>query len=124
MWIPLSRSKSTQVSPLVAVREIGSRGACRRARNARHNLVFGWVHGNPDHEAAIRFSGKAPKWQVHSGLGIEAMAVFGSPPPRTMINGQLREAMDAETVNYTPGMRVMPFRPPLSEAGRQQEPLR
>jgi hypothetical protein len=41
---------------------------------------------DPDHEAAIRFSGEAPRWRAHSGLGFEAMAVFESPPPRIMIS--------------------------------------
>src|SRR6476620_6753664 len=41
---------------------------------------------DPDHEAAIRFSGEAPRWRAHSGLGFEAMTVFGSPPPRIMIS--------------------------------------
>src|SRR6516164_2975102 len=41
---------------------------------------------DPDHEAAIRFSFEAPRWRAHSALGFEAMAVFGSPPPRIMIS--------------------------------------
>ena len=41
---------------------------------------------DPDHEAAIRFSGEAPRWRAHSGLGFEAMTVFGSPPSRIMIS--------------------------------------
>ena len=41
---------------------------------------------DPDHEAAIRFSGEAPRWRAHSALGFEAMTVFGSPPPRIMIS--------------------------------------
>src|SRR5262252_2300073 len=41
---------------------------------------------DPDHEAAIRFSGEAPRWRAHSGLGFEAMAVFGPPPHRIMIS--------------------------------------
>ena len=41
---------------------------------------------DPDHEAAIRFSGEAPRRRAHSGLGFEAMAVFESPPPRIMIS--------------------------------------
>jgi hypothetical protein len=41
---------------------------------------------DPDHEAAIRFSGEAPRWRAHSALGFEAMAVFGSPPPRIIIS--------------------------------------
>ena len=54
--------------------------------NSRRDLVFGWARRDPDHEAAIRFSGEAPRWRAHSGLGFEAMAVFGSPPPRIMIS--------------------------------------
>src|ERR1700692_3670280 len=47
---------------------------------------------DPDHEAAIRFSGEAPRWRAHSRLGFEAMTVFGSPPPRIMIGGLCGDA--------------------------------
>jgi hypothetical protein len=50
-----------------------------------------------DHEAIIRFSGEAPRRRAHSRLGVKAMAVFGSPPPRTKIGGQSQCATDAET---------------------------
>jgi hypothetical protein len=38
-----------------------------------------------DHEAVIRFAGKAPRRRVHSPSGIAAIAVFGLPPPRIVI---------------------------------------
>lgn len=42
---------------------------------------------DPDHEASIRFGGKAPRRRAHSPEGIEARFLFGSPPPR-IIDGQ------------------------------------
>jgi len=42
---------------------------------------------DPDHEASIRFGGKAPRQRAHSPEGIEARFLFGSPPPR-IIDGQ------------------------------------
>jgi len=39
----------------------------------------------PDHEAIIRFSGKAPGRRAHSSDGIKAMAHLVSPPPRIVI---------------------------------------
>jgi hypothetical protein len=45
---------------------------------------------DPDHEATIRFSGEAPRRRAHSRYGFNAMAVFGSPPPRIMISGPQR----------------------------------
>ncbi len=44
----------------------------------------------PDHEAAIRFSGKAPGQRAHSSDGIKAMAHLVSPPPRIVINSLSR----------------------------------
>ncbi len=44
----------------------------------------------PDHEAAIRFSGKAPGQRAHSSDGIKAMAHLVSPPPRIVINSRPR----------------------------------
>jgi hypothetical protein len=41
---------------------------------------------DPDHEAAIRFGGEAPKRRAHSPDGIEARFLFGSPPPRIVID--------------------------------------
>ena len=38
-----------------------------------------------DHEAIIRFCGKAPRRRVHSPSGIAAIAEFGLPPPRIVI---------------------------------------
>ena len=65
---------------------VDPRGAHAWARCSRRNLVFGWVMQDPDHEATIRFCGEAPRRRAHSGLGFEAMTVFGSPPPRIMIS--------------------------------------
>ena len=42
----------------------------------------------PDHEATIRFSGKAPGQRAHSSDGIKAMAHLVSPPPRIVINSR------------------------------------
>ena len=33
---------------------------------SRCTLVFGWPHAGPDHEAIIRFGGKAPRRRAHS----------------------------------------------------------
>jgi hypothetical protein len=46
---------------------------------------------DPDHEAVIRFDGEAPRRRAHSADGIEAMELFGSPPPRLVIDGQSRK---------------------------------
>src|SRR4051794_13709687 len=40
------------------------------AQISRRNLVFGWVHLDPDHEACIRFKGEAPGRRAHSADGI------------------------------------------------------
>ena len=40
---------------------------------------------DPDHEAVIRFCGKAPRRRVHSPSGVAAIAVIGLPPPRIVI---------------------------------------
>jgi hypothetical protein len=37
------------------------RGACHRALSMRRNLAFGRPGEDPDHKAAIRFGGKAPR---------------------------------------------------------------
>jgi hypothetical protein len=42
------------------------RGARHSARRSRRNLVFGGPTREPDHEAVIRFGGKAPRWRAHS----------------------------------------------------------
>jgi len=44
----------------------------------------------PDHEAAMRFGGKAPGRRAHSSGGIEAMVHVVSPPPRIVIGGLSR----------------------------------
>ena len=49
---------------------------------ARTKLVFGWIHWDPDHEAVVRFCGRAPRRRVHSPSGIAAITGFGLPPPR------------------------------------------
>ena len=50
---------------------------------SRYDLVFGLgPRGDPDHEAVIRFSGKAPRRRTHSHHGIEALQLRGSSPPR------------------------------------------
>jgi hypothetical protein len=46
---------------------------------------------DPDHEAAIRFDGEAPRRRAHSPDGIEARFLFGSPPPRIIIDGLSRK---------------------------------
>lgn len=46
----------------------------------------------PDHEAIIRFGGKAPGQRAHSSDGIKAMAHLVSPPPRIVIGGLSQSA--------------------------------
>jgi hypothetical protein len=57
---------------------------------------------DPDHEAAIRFSGEAPRWLAHSGLGFEAMTVFGSPPPRITIGDLCANARRMPKLGISP----------------------
>jgi hypothetical protein len=57
-----------------------------RTTSARAELVFGWTHLDPDHEAVIRFCGRAPRRRVHSFRGIAARAGFGLPPPRIVVD--------------------------------------
>jgi hypothetical protein len=42
---------------------------------------------DPDHEAAIRFDGEAPRRRAHSNDGSTTMFRLGSPPPRIVISG-------------------------------------
>ncbi len=65
------------------IRNLNTRRAYARA-TAR---FFAW---GPDHEATIRFSGKAPRQRAHSSDGIKAMAHLVSPPPRIVINSLSR----------------------------------
>lgn len=46
---------------------------------------------DPDHEAVIRFDGEAPRQRAHSADGIEAMELFGPPPPRVVIGSLSRK---------------------------------
>ena len=50
---------------------------------------------DPDHEAVIRFCGKAPRRRVHSLSGIAAIAVFGLPPPRIVVGRPVARAAPA-----------------------------
>ena len=61
---------------------------------------------DPDHEAVIRFDGEAPRRRAHSADGIEAMELFGSPPPRLVIDGQSRKC------DWAPKLCVCAPRPP------------
>ena len=45
---------------------------------------------DPDHEAAIRFGGKAPRRRAHSNDGSTTMFRLGSPPPRIVIGRPAR----------------------------------
>jgi len=46
---------------------------------------------NPDHEAAIRFKGEAPRRRAHSSCGIETMVFLVSPSPRIVISDLSRK---------------------------------
>ena len=76
------------------------RGA--RPLGAKHRAATLYSVGSvldPDHEAVIRFDGEAPRRRAHSADGIEAMELFGSPPPRLVIDGQSRKsAMGAKAM--------------------------
>ena len=37
---------------------------------------------DPDHEAAMRFGGEAPRRRAHSVHGMQAKVLIGSPPPQ------------------------------------------
>ena len=56
----------------------------------RRNLVFGGPASGPDHEAIIRFGGKAPGRRAHSSNGVATMDYLVSPPPRIVIGGLSR----------------------------------
>ena len=77
-------------------------GADRRRENdrgepasgARHRAATLYPVGpawDPDHEAAMRFGGEAPGRRAHSHLGMEAMQLRGSPPPRTVVGALPQE---------------------------------
>ena len=69
---------------------------------------------DPDHEAVIRFDGVAPRRRAHSADGIEAMELFGSPPPRLVIDGQsrkrelLRQSYVFAFLDYQTALRLPP----------------
>src|SRR5436309_9770212 len=63
---------------------------------------------DPDHEAVIPFDGEAPRRRAHSADGIEAMELFGSPPPRLVIDGQSRKR------DWAPKLCVCVARPPTA----------
>ena len=67
------------------------------AREARAATLYsvGPVEG-PDHEATIRFGGKAPGRRAHSSDGIRAMGGIVSPPPR-IVPGGLSQSRDELT---------------------------
>jgi len=70
---------------------------------------------DPDHEAVIRFDGEAPRRRAHSADGIEAMELFGSPPPRLVIDGQSRKC------DWAPKLCVCAPRPPNPRSGRRPQ---
>src|SRR3954462_13703264 len=73
-----SRGRTTEGSPPGA-RDIAPRPCIRLDRL------------DPDHEAAMRFGGEAPGRRAHSHLGMQAMQILGSPPPRTVVNALPQE---------------------------------
>lgn len=78
------------------------RGEPAVGRVSRRNLVFGWSvwTRTMKHHSLQR---RAPRRRAHSGYGFEAMAVFGSPPPRIMIGGLCANA------RRTPKLSVIPL---------------
>ena len=85
------------------------RGA--RPLGAKHRAATLYSVGSvldPDHEAVIRFDGEAPRRRAHSADGIEAMELFGSPPPRLVIDGQSRKR------DWAPKLCVCVARPPTA----------
>src|SRR5437899_8443478 len=66
-----------------------------RRGTSRHTLVFGGFDVNPNHDAVIRISGKAPRRQAHSLRRRASHACLGSPPPRIVI--------DSPVVNMSTG---------------------
>ena len=57
-----------------------------RASLHEPKLVFGFIHLDRNHEAVFRFCGTAPRRRGHSLHGIAAIAGFGLPPPRTIVD--------------------------------------
>ena len=66
-------------------REDEARGALLMALKQCAATLYSVDLGGPDHEAVIRFGGKAPRGRAHSVVGMNAMAQVGSPPPRIVI---------------------------------------
>src|SRR5262245_10899666 len=62
------------------------RGACHWCAIECATSLYSVGSGDPDHEAVIRFGGKAPRRRVHSPSGIAAIAGFGLPPPRIVVD--------------------------------------
>ena len=67
---------------------------------------------DPDHEAVIRFDGEAPRRRAHSADGIEAMELFGSPPPRLVIDGQCESAFGRQSYAFAFLDHQTALRPP------------
>ena len=92
------------------------RGA--RPLGAKHRAATLYSVGSvldPDHEAVIRFDGEAPRRRAHSADGIEAMELFGSPPPRLVIDGQSRKRDGRQSYAFTSP------RPPNPRSGRRPQ---
>ena len=82
------------------------------AREARAATLYsvGPAEG-PDHEATIRFGGKAPGRRAHSSDGIRAMGGIVSPPPRIVPGGLFAIARRADGIEY---WSLKPFRLPIA----------
>jgi hypothetical protein len=63
---------------------------------------------DPDHEAAIRFDGEAPRRRAHSNDGSTTMFRLGSPPPRIVISGPFARARRALNSALCPLLRRGP----------------
>ena len=68
---------------------------------------------DPDHEAAMRFGGEAPGRRAHSGNGIEAMVLLGSPPPR-IVNSSPSRGRDRVPKSCLRSSSILPVRPPAA----------
>jgi hypothetical protein len=79
------------------------RGEPAIVRNRRATSLYSVRSQDPDHEAIIRFSGKAPGRRVHTLGGIAAIAGFGLPPPR-IPSGCQTARRNSETAPYEGGV--------------------
>src|SRR6516164_2633500 len=100
----IGRSRTTPCMGICMSSSLWERPEGSPPLGAKHRAATLYSVGSvldPDHEAVIRFDGEAPRRRAHSADGIEAMELFGSPPPRLVIDGQSRKRDGRQSYAFT-----------------------